>query len=508
MRKSVKDINIYLFIIKIFFMKLALKLLAYLSFVIISFRLSAQTNQIGPTGKVGIGTDNPSDLLHVKFDPAALGFSQGIRIQTNYANFSTGRGGGIVMQNADVNTAAIFGIREENNWKGALTFYTHTSGSGNSFGTTFTEKMRLTNVGNLGIGITNPSSKLYVNDNTGGAFGTVIKNSNNSGHGLLVQAGGTSGTRYIMQLKDAAGNNRFTVHDEGYVSIGDINPEAMLHLKPISNNWTSSGWGKAIQLEGHAAIAFETPETNFFTLGAKANNRLFLGKTNSTGGSLEYLMTFEHDGNIGIGTTSPDHLLSLQDGSLELFGSEENSGTYSTGHHGAIQIYAKGNGSKFEGARIEGLRRGSATDQSMSLSFFVNTGSNLLESMRLNNDGNVGIGTPIPDAKLTVKGNIHTNEVKVDLLGAVAPDYVFADDYHLRSLEEVENYTNTNSHLPEIPSAAEMAKNGVYLKEMNMKLLQKVEELTLYLIEEHKQNKDQQKRIEEMEKEIELLKSR
>jgi len=105
--------------------------------------------------------------------------------------------------------------------------------------------------------------------------------------------------------------------------------------------------------------------------------------------------------------------------------------------------------------------------------------------------GNVGIGTINPDQKLTVKGKIHAEEVIIDL--AVPADYVFKSTYNLMPLNEVEQYVKTNSHLPEIPSASEITKNGLNMGEMQNKLLQKVEELTLYLIE-------QQKRIEQLEK--------
>lgn len=121
-----------------------------------------------------------------------------------------------------------------------------------------------------------------------------------------------------------------------------------------------------------------------------------------------------------------------------------------------------------------------------------------------NATGNVGIGTENPDAKLAVNGTIHSQEVKVDL-NFPAPDYVFANDYNLRSLQEVENYVNQNSHLPEIPSAKEFEKNGIQLAEMNMALLKKVEELTLYAIEQDKKTDKLLKVIEQQNKRLEAL---
>ena len=112
-------------------------------------------------------------------------------------------------------------------------------------------------------------------------------------------------------------------------------------------------------------------------------------------------------------------------------------------------------------------------------------------------DGKIGIGTEMPDELLTVKGTIHTQEVKVDLNGAVAPDYVFEKyfngfsetmpNYELISLEELELFLKKNHHLPNIPSAKEMTSKGISLKEMNLLLLQKIEELTLYTLQQQKE---------------------
>ncbi len=139
----------------------------------------------------------------------------------------------------------------------------------------------------------------------------------------------------------------------------------------------------------------------------------------------------------------------------------------------------------------------------LTMTISVSAQRNQLKNIYSNND-KIGIGTNTPDELLTVKGKIHTQEVIVDLNGAVAPDFVFEKyytsfsnlnpTYKFSTLYEIESFIKKNYHLPKIPSAQEIEENGLSLKEMNLLLLEKIEELTLFTIQQ--------------QKEIDLLKSK
>jgi hypothetical protein len=178
------------------------------------------------------------------------------------------------------------------------------------------------------------------------------------------------------------------------------------------------------------------------------------------------------NGNVGIGTTAPVTTLNIRTLGWSTCLQIDN-------YYKAYKIVAANDGLLFKSY---------SGSPSVLFSFRNSADSRLFEIFP---DGHVNIGSPPSGGsyKLNVGGNIRANAVVVNTSGA---DYVFADDYNLINLDDLSTYIKTNKHLPEIPSAEEMQKAGLSLGEMNTKILQKVEELTLYII-------DQEKRIKALE---------
>lgn len=324
-----------------------------------------------------------------------------------------------------------------------------------------------TNTGNIGIGTNAPLSKLAIVGN--GTANTLSVNTGGAGANLNIKYGGdnekvaigswsvggihfystccgfTDPSNGAVQIYPRTGN----LIARGNVAIGTTSLSEKLH---VAGN---------IKLDGSG-----TPVSSFINF----NNNDIL-KYNDT----DNLWTFSSDGgvnfsirndNVGIGTANPTKKLQIQ----------------GTGSNNSLFLSSNGN---FDGGQIEWRnnqsRHWNIDQYNSQLRFFTENSS----------DGD-GIPRVAIDENGTfrIDGTLKAKEIVVQT--NVWSDFVFEDDYKLRSLNEVENYINENNHLPDIPSAKEVEESGVSLGSMDSKLLQKVEELTLYTI-------NLEKRIKELE---------
>ena len=149
---------------------------------------------------------------------------------------------------------------------------------------------------------------------------------------------------------------------------------------------------------------------------------------------------------------------------------------------------------------MNGNKTASATFTPTTSTTWIKSGNNIYY-----NSGKVSIGTTIANSAsaLTVNGKILATEVEV--VSSITADYVFEPEYEIIPLTELEIYLKKNKHLPGIPSVAEFSTQGQNLGKMDDMLLRKIEELTLYIIEQDKIMRDYQKALEELKREIDSL---
>jgi hypothetical protein len=121
----------------------------------------------------------------------------------------------------------------------------------------------------------------------------------------------------------------------------------------------------------------------------------------------------------------------------------------------------------------------------------------LTERLTITSGGNVGVNTTSPQYQLSVNGTIQAKEV---LVNTGWPDYVFSPDYRIKPLSEIAEFIKANHHLPDIPSEAEVKEKGVSLGDMQSKLLLKIEELTLHMIEVQHKNQELQEKVARLER--------
>jgi len=227
---------------------------------------------------------------------------------------------------------------------------------------------------------------------------------------------------------------------------------------------------------------------------------------------------FPTNGSVGIGTLTPNSYFHggnnkvLEISNLNTSVNSQSHVILSTGSTldnssvGTLSWVSKNSNAFPAIAYIGCLLDGDAVSNAAGkLVFATSTGNTIYSRMAINKDGNVGIGTLFPDSKLSVNGKIRAHEIKVET--ANWPDYVFAKEYQLLSLAEVEKHIKEKGHLPGVPSAVEVKANGIDLGEMNAKLLQKIEELTLHLIQNKKETDLFKNTIEELKKENQVFKT-
>lgn len=253
--------------------------------------------------------------------------------------------------------------------------------------------------------------------------------------------------------------------------------------------------------------------------GSFFNQELFFRKTNDSPATAWSKVLLETNGKVGIGTLTASQALTVK-GNMNLenstggkyigFGIPEVDEYNTVGSLYSSAVLALSHGLKpHESLGTLVYNHPTSARSAITIGGYGETGIkfytkdvstetpgtifNETPRMTILNSGNIGIGTIDPkEYRLAVNGKIRAQEIKVE--ASPWPDYVFAKDYTLPTLQETEKHIKEKGHLAGIPSAAEVKANGIDLGEMNAKLLQKIEELTLHLIE--------------MKKEIENLKNK
>jgi hypothetical protein len=325
-------------------------------------------------------------------------------------------------------------------------------------------------------------------------------------------------------------NPRLTINPAGQVGIGTINPLYKLHIDG----------GDLFVQSSNGLIRFGYAGANEWqlaTTGAGADLRWYT--TTNGGTNITPRHYFSQNGNMGVGgfsgagvplgrldvigagTTSSTNTLLLRNSLGDTLLRMRDDGRMGIGFNGTTYgrtLNMGGTGINFYTAN-EGPFGGAIfpTDTSLVLWSNSNTNNYLVFQPSW---GNTGIGTYTPNAKLHLNGAmlIGSNSARIatgyalSVVGKVIaetfttqlssswPDYVFANEYELMPLNLLDIYVKNNKHLPGIPEAAEMEKQGIDLGEMTRKLTEKIEELTLYIIEVDKKN-------EELRKQVSLLQS-
>lgn len=334
-------------------------------------------------------------------------------------------------------------------------------------GSPTTEWMRLTHTGYLGLGSSTPTAKLdlYLPS----SFLTTIESGMRISYPVVSMPGSGVINKSIFEVREGSGtifNSKFIVKSDGNVGIGTDAPSYKFHIKNAS---FSAGTAVRIDaINGHIRL-FETDGVNpeNFTQIERNGNAFHIYQKDAASPNFVHVLTAGMDGNVGFGdaTSHPDAKIFVQN-------SDKNVGLFISNAH--------------------------TTNNNYGLKCVVN--NNTTRSLAVTNsvDG-------LDVFRVMGNGVVWCTELNVDVKGDF-PDYVFDKKYKLLSLEELKVFIEKEKHLPNVPSAKEVAENGLAMSKMAVIQTEKTEELTLYILQLNEaikklndQNLELQKRIVELE---------
>ncbi|HEX7905821.1 MAG TPA: hypothetical protein VF487_18245 [Chitinophagaceae bacterium] len=456
----------------------------------------AQTNTYPSSGNVGIGTTSPAHSLDVRGN-----------IYTNGSVFVDG--GDLVLKR----TTTAFGYVARPNLTGYKKLQFAVEGGGpledlhvNADRSFFT--------GNVGIGVANPIHKLQVFGPRISIIYTGEARYHLYNHGAITEwvMGQKSSSLHNYTISTSNNGNEvdmFSITPSGNIGIGTTGPVEKLHINggriKVEDNSENGNIGGSVMLthSGKTTNGIARDWAIYNMSGIYGNSLQFWAYDNQGCGSglCNPRLTIMDNGNIGIGTTTPGTKLDVNGNAQFLTGNHRIYFSEGIAFNPLLAGFRNNSGNLVINAKNDGVlylnRDVSADTRIQSL----NAALESIDIAVFKKDGNVGIGTSTPQSKLAVNGDIFSKKVKVTQTGW--PDYVFEETYQLPSLTEVEKFIQQHRHLPEVPSAKEVEKNGLDLGDNQAVLLKKIEELTLYAIAQDKKIEEQTKKQSEQDKKLE-----